>query len=318
MNILFLSLICLSSGLSVLSPLEKIANESYSTTSGADLVSAIMSNTDNPETLVSLMSNVNPTQLNEVIVLIQALLKASEDDLALLNKAGTDTTTAYTDATAAYDAAVLERVRLENDYVAAGDLQDAHVAALLVKQNEASGARTNAQVTLDNESVRLNNEIQTLTQVIQILQGLNPAASDIVFLAKGSFGQIDIGSAETDNDFLNSALQLVRRDCGQSCRADYQTIFYKRTSAIPDGWSIYNNMYSDWFSAQNNIHVDFELYSTLEDACNGVNQWQYCNYNDPGIGFPRDCGINGGVGGQWNSKSRGGHADFQYTIIGSC
>ena len=33
----------------------------------------------------------------------------------------------------------------------------------------------------------------------------------------------------------------------------------------------------------------------------------YCNYNDNGIGFPRDCGKNGGVGGQWNSKTRGGH-----------
>jgi len=295
---------------------EKIANKSYITTSGADLMSAIMSNTHNPKTLVSLMSNVNPTQLNEVIVLIQALLASSENDLALLTNAVTDTTTAYNDATGVYDAAVLERVRLDTDYVAAGDLLDAHVAALLVTQNEANGAKTNAQNTLDTESVRLTGEIQTLRQVIEILQGLNPAASDILFLATGSYGQIDIGSGQADNDFLNSGTKLVRRDCA-GCRADYQTMFYKRTSAIPDGWSMYKNMYTDWFSLQNVIHIDFELYSTLEDACNNVNQWAYCNYNDPGIGFPRDCGISGGVGGQWNSQTRGGH-DIQYSIIGSC
>ena len=37
------------------------------------------------------------------------------------------------------------------------------------------------------------------------------------------------------------------------------------------------------------------------------NRWKFCNYNDNGIGFPRDCGKNGAVGGQWNSLKRGGH-----------
>ena len=36
-------------------------------------------------------------------------------------------------------------------------------------------------------------------------------------------------------------------------------------------------------------------------------RWKFCNYNDNGIGFPRDCGKNGAVGGQWNSLQRGGH-----------
>ncbi len=30
-------------------------------------------------------------------------------------------------------------------------------------------------------------------------------------------------------------------------------------------------------------------------------KWRFCNFNDPGVGFPRDCGPNGPVGGQWIS-----------------
>ena len=30
-------------------------------------------------------------------------------------------------------------------------------------------------------------------------------------------------------------------------------------------------------------------------------KWKYCNYNDPGVGFPRDCGKNKLVGGRWMS-----------------
>ena len=42
-------------------------------------------------------------------------------------------------------------------------------------------------------------------------------------------------------------------------------------------------------------------------------RWSFCNYNDNGIGFPRDCGKNGAVGGQWNSLTKGGH-DVTWTI----
>ena len=37
-----------------------------------------------------------------------------------------------------------------------------------------------------------------------------------------------------------------------------------------------------------------------DDAIAGANPWKYCNYNDYGwqIGFPRDCGPNGGRGWQ--------------------
>ena len=38
-----------------------------------------------------------------------------------------------------------------------------------------------------------------------------------------------------------------------------------------------------------------------------IGRWRFCNYNDSGIGFPRDCGKSGFVAYQWNSLTRGGH-----------
>lgn len=55
----------------------------------------------------------------------------------------------------------------------------------------------------------------------------------------------------------------------------------------------------------NQMHEDFDIYSTLEDALNDKNPWSFCNYTGYaiGIGFSRDCGPNGSVGFQWNSFS---------------
>ena len=34
------------------------------------------------------------------------------------------------------------------------------------------------------------------------------------------------------------------------------------------------------------------------------NRWKFCNFNDPGVGFMRDCGSHGPVGGKWISITR--------------
>ena len=65
--------------------------------------------------------------------------------------------------------------------------------------------------------------------------------------------------------------------------------------------------YTDnWFSENNILGTDFNLYSTLEDAINDNNRWTFCNYDDPNIGMFRDCGPNGGQGWEWTSRVRGG------------
>jgi hypothetical protein len=52
-----------------------------------------------------------------------------------------------------------------------------------------------------------------------------------------------------------------------------------------------------WSSSGNTLGTDFNLYSTLEDAKADSNPWPFCNYDDPGVAFPRDCGPVGAVGG---------------------
>eukprot|EP00970_Alexandrium_tamarense_P012771 scaffold3087_cov130-Alexandrium_tamarense.AAC.11 len=47
--------------------------------------------------------------------------------------------------------------------------------------------------------------------------------------------------------------------------------------------------------------------NTYDDAIAGTNKWVYCNYNDAGIGFSRDCNKdNWAYGSQWNSYVVGG------------
>jgi len=197
MNIIFLcSLICLSSSsvLNQLAPLKKIMNKSLITIAplkkiaNKQLIDLIIDHQKDPAYLLSVLSNVDPTQLNAVIVLIRVLLADSESDLTALNLASTNANTAYTDATVAYDSAVLARSRLETAYTddnvrretaytAQSAVLDQQVNELFVVQTEAHGAKTNAQGTFDTEKIRLNGEIETLKQVITLLEGLGGSTS---------------------------------------------------------------------------------------------------------------------------------------------
>ena len=101
---------------------------------------------------------------------------------------------------------------------------------------------------------------------------------------------------------------MIERTC-TGCTASHKTILYKR---ITDGTGIdFRELFtSNWFSKPNGkgnaLNTDFKLYSSLADAQANRKAWTYCSYDDPGIGFPRDCGPSGKSGGQWNSKTRGG------------
>lgn len=107
---------------------------------------------------------------------------------------------------------------------------------------------------------------------------------------------------------------IIRRFC-DSCSLDtHRDIYYKRITEIPPFGTEANTVYfldlfmNNWFNAPANVlNADFELYSTYEDALRGTNKWVWCNYNDPGIGFPRDCrpGSNSSPN-QWNSYVRDG------------
>jgi len=106
----------------------------------------------------------------------------------------------------------------------------------------------------------------------------------------------------------------VRRVC-RDCAPSHQNIIYKRLTKVPATMDVEDLFLSNWFDTDNVLGVDFNLYSNYVDARNDLNEWKFCNYNDPGIGFPRDCGLESAVIFQWNSLTRGGKSDVSYYVL---
>jgi hypothetical protein len=113
----------------------------------------------------------------------------------------------------------------------------------------------------------------------------------------------DIGEQEFNKLFANNL--IVKREC-PGCTSPHQTIYYKRITPIPSTFSIYKYLTDTWKSANNVLNTDFKLYSSLDDLNNDKNSWQYCNYDDTGVGSFRDCAPKDQKGNQWNGPGYGG------------
>lgn len=106
---------------------------------------------------------------------------------------------------------------------------------------------------------------------------------------------------------------IVHRECS-SCAASHKDIFYRRlrNPGKINPWSLFMQT---WAKQDNNMNVDFKLYSTLDDALADRNAWKSCNYDDGGVGFPRDCGKTGAIGSQWNTAGTSrGQQDYRYSM----
>ena len=113
------------------------------------------------------------------------------------------------------------------------------------------------------------------------------------------------------NEFNNAARELPLPFYMKFTSAQaypYNNIIYKRLTPIGD-WDFFRLLHFDWFSNKpidgkpitNQMYIDFVLYDNISDAKADVNAWKFCNYDDPGVGFPRDCGKQKAVGGKWIS-----------------
>ena len=110
----------------------------------------------------------------------------------------------------------------------------------------------------------------------------------------GSATTADIGEASFNEKFAACpVVKYVRNG------VDYA--FYTRTSDIPSDFNAYSIFTYTWANSDNVLGTDFEIYSSLDDLKSGSNKWSFCNYNDPDVGFPRDCGPNGAIGNTWFS-----------------
>jgi radical SAM superfamily enzyme len=130
------------------------------------------------------------------------------------------------------------------------------------------------------------------------------------------FGRGDLTSINTKPDLWKSIHRgsYVRRVC-TTCQDSHKDVIYKRLTAV--GSIDFEDLFlSNWFDHPNGVSnllgSDFNLFSNMNDATSNNNAWTFCNYNDAGIGFPRDCGPNGYIPSTWNSMNRGGQADYAY------
>jgi hypothetical protein len=111
-----------------------------------------------------------------------------------------------------------------------------------------------------------------------------------------------------------SANHIVRRQC-QDCPASHKDIYFKRKNG-PAAFDYEGYLLRTWSDKGNKLHVDFDIYSSFEDAMNDENPWTYCNYNDKGIGFPRDCGPSGYVPYTWTSfRDSRTRRHVQYSVM---
>jgi len=106
----------------------------------------------------------------------------------------------------------------------------------------------------------------------------------------------------------------IRRTC-PGCAASYQDIVYKRLTPLPEGFDVAELFVGTWSSIDNELGVDFELYSSMSYAMAGILSWNFCNYDDYDIAFPRDCGPIRAVAYQWTSLTRGSRqTDYAYYV----
>jgi hypothetical protein len=120
------------------------------------------------------------------------------------------------------------------------------------------------------------------------------------FMGKGYPNETPVISNEELMTMLPGIPFTVRRLC-PNCLPSHQDIYYRRLTPLPEGFNLLDTLMNNWFSQSNLLNEDFSLHSTYEDAVLGVNGWEICNYDDPGVGFPRDCGPKELIGAQWNS-----------------
>ena len=118
-----------------------------------------------------------------------------------------------------------------------------------------------------------------------------------------------VGKAEFNRLFAASKTRIFKFICDK-CASSHREIYYKRLTGI-ENFDLYDNLYTSWKSTNNQRNVDFNMYSTYQDAMNNQNPWSFCNFNDE-QGFPGECGPSSKTTGQWiDSRSLGGQYTWQ-------
>jgi hypothetical protein len=111
----------------------------------------------------------------------------------------------------------------------------------------------------------------------------------------------DLGKAKTDALFQEGDLMEMSRN--NKVYAVYKRLTRVQSSHIMSIYDLFTDTWSIKSSEYNYFNVDFKLYSSVLDAEQDKNPWKFCNGDDPGVGFPRDCGPTGNVPSKWIAKN---------------
>ncbi len=118
-----------------------------------------------------------------------------------------------------------------------------------------------------------------------------------------SVEQLTVGQI---NSLFQSSTWIFRYKVGPTTVAFYQRLNW--FSSFP----VYTYIATHWASVDNLLGINFKLYSTFVDLTDNKNTWTYCNYDDPGVWFPRDCGPTTSIGGRWYGPTyTGGSTSWQ-------
>jgi len=125
-------------------------------------------------------------------------------------------------------------------------------------------------------------------------------------------------SLSFDYVFSQSPDKIIMRVC-ISCPESHHFVFYKRLTPVPDDDESFDHL--DYLAKYNRKHnnlfvygVDFELYSTYEEALSGTNEWNCQDYKYDHY-FPGGCAPDGSsadtdVGARFNPNGRKTDAAF--------
>jgi len=122
-------------------------------------------------------------------------------------------------------------------------------------------------------------------------------------------------AADFNQQIWDAGTGILRRICEGSCRDDYKEMYYVRRTGKTT-FNFYERLLVTWDDT--GFHTDFDIYSTQEDALTEQNPWTFCNsavkVGHHGVAFPRDCGVTGFVGGQWNGLT-GGQRNYAFELL---
>lgn len=134
----------------------------------------------------------------------------------------------------------------------------------------------------------------TNTNVSYQITQLSEEWTDVVVV--GEYGlSVLLDNATLFNQMFNTCpvVQYVRNGA--------VVAVYVRTSSTPAGFDAHQLFTYTWTNQDNMMGQNFDLYDTLDEAISEEAPWEFCNYNNPDVGFPRDCGKYDMVENRWFS-----------------